>query len=277
MDVLTIERLDGSIFRVNLRRLDVWPEESTPEWAEKDYGALKLVESAGIPAPRPLHLDTAGELFGCPSIASTYLPGRPWMPTEDSHRWTAGLAEAAFAIHSVTPERFDLSRLNVQPRDGMRNRIDGFRERVRGNKLAAEVYKALARNLDRIELLPPTLVHGDFWAGNTIWSRRRLTGIIDWAEAFVGDPRADIGECRGDLNMSHGPEAANRFSDDYERLTGTPIRDLWFFDLYVGINALLNYKLWLQGYHDLGLRRLTVAVAGKRLRIFVRRALDEAT
>ena len=159
----------------------------------------------------------------------------------------------------------------------MRSRIVGFEERVKSNKLATEVYEALIRNLDRIELLPPTLVHGDFWAGNTIWSRRRLTGIIDWAEVFVGDPRPDIGECRGDLYMSHGPETADHFSDDYERLTGTPIRDLWFFDLYVGINALLNYKLWLHGYHDLGLRHLTVTDVGKRLRIFVRRALDEAT
>jgi hypothetical protein len=58
-------------------------------------------------------------------------------------------------------------------------------------------------------------------------------------------------------------------------LSGTPLADLWYFDLFRGFHALLEYEHWLEGYHDMGLVHLKRGDVGARLRGFLRRALDE--
>ncbi len=42
------------------------------------------------------------------------------------------------------------------------------------------------------ELTTPTVVHGDLWHENLLARRGRLTGVLDWEEAGVGDPAADL-------------------------------------------------------------------------------------
>ena len=129
--------------------------------------------------------------------------------------------------------------------------------------------------LDRIDFSRPTLVHDDFWSGNTVAYRGRIVGIIDWTTAEVGDPRTDVSECRIDMVLSHGIEVADRFQDDYERLSGARLKDVWYFDLFRGFHALLEYEHWLEGYHDMGLVHLKPADVGARLKAFLRRAVEE--
>ena len=40
--------------------------------------------------------------------------------------------------------------------------------------------------------LPPRLVHGDFRLGNLLVDRGRLTGVLDWELAHLGDPHEDL-------------------------------------------------------------------------------------
>jgi aminoglycoside phosphotransferase (APT) family kinase protein len=177
-------------------------------------------------------------------------------------------------VHAVTPDRFDLSGLGACMSDGMRERIDEWRDEAQADPLATEIYPVLDAGLDRIDFSEPTLVHGDYWSGNTVAYRGRITGIIDWTGAGVGDRRTDVAECRIDMVLSHGIEVADGFRDDYERLAGRSLSDFWYFDLYRGFNALLEYEHWLEGYHDMGLRHLKSEDVGARLRTFLRRALD---
>ena len=248
---------------------------STPEHVRHEFEILRLVENAGVPAPRPVLLDAKGEYFGVPAIVMSYLPGRPLFPTTNIGKWTAGLAEVLLKLHEVTPGRFDLSWLGVRLRDGMRATIEEWRDEAQTEPLAAEMHAVLGAELDRIDF-SPTLVHDDFWSGNTVAYRGRIVGIIDWTSAEVGDPRTDVSECRIDMVLSHGIEVADAFRADYERLAGRAFADLWYFDLFRGFYALLEYEHWLEGYHDMGLVHLKPAAVGARLRAFLRRALDQS-
>jgi aminoglycoside phosphotransferase (APT) family kinase protein len=176
-DVLEIERADGSRWKVTLRRF-VRAEHrfSTPEHVIHEFDILRLVEAAGIPAPRPVLLDATGEYFGVPAIVISYLPGRPAFPTTNVARWTEGLARALLRVHAVTPDRFDLSGLNVQLLDGMRKSIDEWRDEAQIEPLAAEVHAVLDTEQDRIDFSKPTLVHDDYWSGNTVAYRGRIIG-----------------------------------------------------------------------------------------------------
>ena len=275
MDVLDIERADESRCKVSLRRFVSGHEghaASTPEEVTREFETLRLVERAGIPAPRPILLDAEDECFGVPAIVMSYLPGRPLFPTTNIGRWTDGLARVLLTVHAVTPDRFDLSGLGICLSDGMRERIDGWQDERQADPLATEIYSVLEAELERIDFSTPTLVHGDYWSGNTVAYRGRIIGIIDWSGAEVGDRRTDVSECRIDMVLSHGPEVAGGFRDDHERLSSGQLADLWHFDLCRGFNALLEYEHWLEGYNDMGLRHLKSEDVGARLRAFLHRA-----
>lgn len=275
MDVLEIEDPGQRRSRVTLRRYMKEHRLSTPLHVTHEFHVLRLAEAAGIPAPRPLLLDAEGEYFGVPAMVLSYIPGRPLFAEKNLPAWTEGLARGLLAVHAVTPDRFDLSGLSVYLGGGMRERMGRRHDDLRTDPLGEEMHSVLGAALDRIDFAAPTLVHHDYWPGNTIWLRGRLVGIVDWTAAEVGDPRADVAQCRIDLTFSHGIEVADAFRADYERLAGRSLHDLWYFDLFRGIGALMQYERWLEGYYDLGLRHLKPADVGSRLRAFLRRALDE--
>lgn len=281
MDRLRLEQADGARIDVSLRRFNHPGEHagaaSVIEGVQREFAILRLVERAGIPAPRPLWLDDAGDVFGVPAMALTFVPGAPWYQPRDTQTWCEDLARALHLVHAVVPLVDELSWLPLRDRQAMRDQLEGRRERVEVHidSLVREVYAALEANLERIELAPPTFIHDDFWPGNTVWRRGRLVAVIDWSSARMGDPRTDVAQCRIDSLFSHTIELGDAFVRAYESQAERPLRDLWYFDLYVGLTALFYHERWLEGYHDAGLTHLTLEDAGGRLRTFLRRVLVE--
>ena len=276
MDVLDIERADGARRKVTLRRFPRDNRSSQPEQVTHEYHVLQLVEKAGLSAPRPLLLDAEAELFGVPAIALTYLPGAPVYLPRDVGAWADQLARALLAIHAITSDRFDLSILNVQLPDGVRQELETRRPYAqRHGALARSVHAALVEDIDYIGWQSATLVHDDFWPGNTVWHRGKLTGVVDWTHAEVGDPRTDVSQCRIDLAIILDLPAAETFREAYQSNAAAPVSDIWYFDLLRGLRALLSYEFWLPGYHDAGLAHVTKRRARTRIEAFLRAALKE--
>ena len=276
MQVLDIERADGTRLKVSLRRFERDHASSTPDHVAHEYRILKLVEEAGIPAPRPLLLDAEGRLFGVPAMVLTYLPGRPRYASRDVSSWADQLAQALLSIHALTNDDVDLSWLFLYDREGMRDEIGRREEEAQGEPLAREVHAVLKAEIDRISWLEPTFVHDDFWPGNTVWYYGRLVGVIDWTSAEMGDPRADVSQCRADIALSLGQDEADTFLNAYQARAAQPLPDVWYFDLFRGLRALTYYEQWLEGYHDAGLTHITSSLARDRIEAFLRTALDRA-
>jgi aminoglycoside phosphotransferase (APT) family kinase protein len=259
MDALEIERADGTRRKITLRRFTRSRSLSRPERVALEYRKLQLVEQAGIPAPRLLLLDGDGTLFGVPAIALTYLPGAPLYWPRNVVSWTMQLAQAMLRIHAVTPGIHDLSFLPGQrPRDSLRETLEEDRPRVKKHSaLARDTHAALLAEIDHIDWSGPTFIHEDFWPGNTVWYRGRLTGVIDWTAARVGDQREDVAQCALDLSLINGVDVAETFVRAYEVQNGRPVEQLWFFALLRGLHALLSYEFWFEGYQDAQLPHMT--------------------
>jgi aminoglycoside phosphotransferase (APT) family kinase protein len=60
-------------------------------------------------------------------------------------------------------------------------------------------------------------IHRDYHPENTLWSRGRMTGVVDWTQASWGPPSVDLGHMRRNPAAEHGPEAADAFLDVYRR------------------------------------------------------------
>jgi aminoglycoside phosphotransferase (APT) family kinase protein len=97
----------------------------------------------------------------------------------------------------------------------------------------------------RVPTDPPiALVHGDYRIGNTLIDGGRLTAVLDWELAYVGDVRFDLGYFASEYTAGRhlGPNTpllggiAQRdwFLDEYERLTDRPL-DRAVVDAYTAL------------------------------------------
>ena len=118
-------------------------------------------------------------------------------------------------------------------------------------------------------------MHDDYWPGNTVWFRGRLTGVIDWTHAEVGDPRQDVAQCAIDLALINDFDVAATFVEAYESQSGSPLSQMWFFALLRGLHALLSYQYWLVGYQDAKLAHMTKRRIRTRIEAVLRRGLEE--
>ena len=78
--------------------------------------------------------------------------------------------------------------------------------------------------------------HGDYQHFNMLWSRGRLTGIVDWTFPRIGPADRDVGHCRLNLAVLYSAERAERFRALYEATAGREVDPYW--DLV----ALLRYS-----------------------------------
>ncbi|MCW2981506.1 MAG: aminoglycoside phosphotransferase, partial [Solirubrobacterales bacterium] len=73
--------------------------------------------------------------------------------------------------------------------------------------------------------IDPTLVHGDYRIGNCLSEDGRVTAILDWEIAYLGDPRYDLGY----ISLEY---EAGRFTRPGSPLLGSVADREWFFDQY---------------------------------------------
>src|SRR5207247_2158992 len=119
----------------------------------------------------------------------------------------------------------------------------------------------------------PVLIHGDFFSGNLVWSRGRLTGVVDWRSIGRGPREWDLANCRTDLAILSGWRTADRLLRLYEIEAGLSPRVLPAWDLYCGVIGIEHFRDWLVAYREQGLVGLNHRQIRSRLLVYVGRAL----
>ena len=109
------------------------------------------------------------------------------------------------------------------------------------------------------------LLHGDFWPGNILWRDGQIVGVIDWEDAALGDPLADIANSRLELLWAFGVEAMQRFTDHYQSLAGIDFANLPYWELYAALRRISQIAEW-------GLDEITEKTMRERLGWFIAQA-----
>lgn len=106
-------------------------------------------------------------------------------------------------------------------------RIDAMREIASSDRFERyfdEVIDAVEANRERLDLAPPTLVHGDPAMPN-IFRGETTLGFVDWEIAHVGDPARELHRARDQLLESDDLEADEQFVtalyDGYRQRAGS--------------------------------------------------------
>lgn len=205
--------------------------------------------------------------------------GRVRVRSGGREAWLEGFARALAEIHRVALTGIDLSHLSAEPLKQRRQVIEqrlwkDEAERLASEPLAREAMSVLDRESAGLASTEPCLVHNDYWVGNVLWRRGRVSAIIDWSEAVIGDPAADVGQFSFELGLIGSPEDAVRFQEHYADRAGVLPANLRFVELLVGLAALAKFERWfLPGYVDLGLK-LTAPQILQRARAYVSQLLE---
>ncbi len=210
-------------------RLDWLAEE--PDTAAREAQALELLADVDLPTPRLVAVDPDGSHAGAPSVLMARLPGGVEWDPPAVEEFLRALAEPLPVIHSV----------RVAP--GVR--LPGYRPyplRIRRPPAWAARADVWERAFDVIDGSFPgherSFVHRDYHPGNVLWERGRVTGIVDWVNASIGSPWADVGHCRVNIASELGQEAADRFLDLYRAVSGRTDDYHPYWDISAAIGGL---------------------------------------
>jgi aminoglycoside phosphotransferase (APT) family kinase protein len=245
-------------------------EHDSAKAVRSDVAALTAVSSVTDLAPKPILADLSGEIVGDPLIVMSYFPGAPLPPGPDAAGWVRQMADGLIAVHATPLERLPADfRRGESPAERVA-RIVGSPPET-SDALWDAVKPVVQRAADGVIANTATLIHGDYWFGNTIWMDGRLTGIIDWDGARIADPALDVAIARNDIVVFSGPPMADLFLERYERARG-PLAGLVFWDLVACLGPIKWLSHWVEGYQELGVD-LPLAEARGRLESWVASAL----
>jgi aminoglycoside phosphotransferase (APT) family kinase protein len=131
-----------------------------------------------------------------------------------------------------------------------------------------------ARIRDALEAVwpPPqrnrsVLLHGDSWPGNVLWKTGELVAIIDWEDAAVGDPLADVGNSRLEILWAFGVEGMQSFTQQYQAMAAIDFTSLPYWDLCAALRPIAKIGEWVED-------ETTERAMRERLHWFIAQALD---
>lgn len=234
-----------------------------PARLANEAATLASLVGTGVPAPECLLVDEAGDWLGTPSMVQTCLPGGPAPPARWVE-WAPRLLEAMALVHEVP------AVVEAEPW------LYGWRrgtppQSLRDDPWVAQVWpliEAHAADLDSSSPdEPAVLVHHDLHPGNTLWSRGRVTGIVDWPMAGAGEPAYDRAYLRLDVSICLGLDAGDAFRS-------REVDDSPAWDLVAGLRALPDPDLWVSVYNEIGVP-VTAAEGRARLAAWFERAMAQ--
>jgi len=263
---LEIERPDGRTQKLIARRHGEADLKRNPHIAADEFKLLQLLHSVGVAAPRPYHFDQSGEIFSTPYIVIEYIEGQPEFAPADLPDFILQFATHLCRIHKVDASKLDLSFLPQQAQiltDRLRARpenVDDSLDEGRIRDALETVWPIPQRNT-------PALLHGDFWPGNLLWRDGELAAIIDWEDAALGDPLADVANSRLEMLWAFGTDAMHMFTQQYQSMTTIDFTNLTYWDLCAALRPVSKLAQW-------GLDEVTEKTMRERHRWFVAQALE---
>ncbi len=165
-----------------------------------EFAVLRALSGSDVRAPAALLLDADGAITGSPAIVLQRMPGKAgavdFLEEPDLARGralSADLACAAAELHRFDWRGHGLEHEGVDP---VRAQITTWRDGFRTNRLEPHpvlewLFGWLLDHAPRPSRL--ALVHGDLRVGNFLYEADRITALLDWEMAHIGDPAEDIG------------------------------------------------------------------------------------
>ncbi|NPT39204.1 phosphotransferase family protein [Paraburkholderia xenovorans] len=197
-------QLDGSPQRLACVMLSQGADRQIETDVAQEFRVLHGLNGKGTRAPAAVAMDARGEIVGAPTIVLERLPGKAsavdFLNSPDpavARRLTEDLASVVADLHAVdwTPAAFDPVLEGLSPREVALRQIvhwhDTFlAQRLEPMPVMSGLFGWLYRHLPEPQRI--CLVHGDLRPGNFLYEGDRVSGLLDWEMAHLGDPVEDL-------------------------------------------------------------------------------------
>jgi aminoglycoside phosphotransferase (APT) family kinase protein len=198
--------LERGTERVVLRRPPRPPYAESAHDVLREARLLELLHAAGLRVPRVLATVDDTSLLGVPFVVMEHVSGHaisrtvpPELDQPAEHARIADeLIDALAELHAIDVATGPLAQIG---------KPDGYLDRQlrRFSAIWDEIATRPIPDLDRVttwltehrpQSTETTVVHGDYRLGNVLFAAHppaRLTAVLDWEMATLGDPLADLG------------------------------------------------------------------------------------
>lgn len=238
-----------------------------PHIAMHERDLLKILRSNNLPVPESFYADESGKILSTPYLVVSFIAGKTIEEPVNLIDFVRQMAEFLAKLHSYTVNT-DITFLQNQA-DIATKRIKNAPPRLDDSLSEGRIRNALTKIWPIKQVNEPAVLHGDFWPGNTLWNDNKLVGVIDWEDALIGDPLADLANARLELLMHFGPEVNDNFTNYYKELMpNLDYSNLSYWDLYSALKPAGRMADW-------GLDNTTLHKLQAGHKIFVDRAIDE--
>ena len=169
-----------------------------------EYSLIGSVYVSGVCAPEPLALDSSDKAFGSPFILMEKMPGECLghmynIPDLRSTPLVTDIAVKLAAVHHIPLIKLgaEINGANSRSSDKALEWISGSEAAWKASNLPstafATAFEWLRCHADLYDNSPRALVHGDYGLNNLLIEGDRVTGILDWEHAHIGNPAYDLG------------------------------------------------------------------------------------
>jgi aminoglycoside phosphotransferase (APT) family kinase protein len=240
---LEIEQADGQTQKVVVRQHGEVDRQNNPNIAADEFKLLDSLHAAGLPVPKPYYFALSDEILSTPYIVIEYIEGETEFAPPDLADFIGQFATNLANLHRLDLAKLDLAFLPEQPKIAI--------ERIKNRPAKLDESLEEGRIRDALEAVFPlpqrnktVLLHGDFWPGNLLWKNNKLVAIIDWEDAQLGDPVAEVANARLELLWAVGIEAMENFTRQYKVINPLDFTDLAYWDLYAALRPMFKIGEW---------------------------------
>jgi aminoglycoside phosphotransferase (APT) family kinase protein len=264
---LEIERPDRQTKKMIVRQHGDVDLKRNPHIAADEFKLLHIMRSVGLATPMPYYLDQSGEIIPTPYVVIEYVEGKTEFAPAHVTDLIPQLATHLARIHTVDCSNLDLSFLPKQEKrctKTLRERptnIDESLDEGRIRDILESVWPLSQQNRS-------VLLHGDFWPGNILWKDGQLVAVIDWEDAALGDPLADVANSRLEILWAFGIDAMHSFTHDYKSMTTIDFTNLSIWDLFAALRPASKMSEWADD--DITEKRMR-----ERHKLFITQAFKE--
>jgi aminoglycoside phosphotransferase (APT) family kinase protein len=239
---LEVTRPDGQTEKLILRRHGEINRQQNPHIAAAEFRLLERLHDSGLPVPKPCFVDASCEIFPIPYIVVECIEGATEFAPVDVQAFIRQMAVNLACIHSV-----DSADMTFLPQQAAI-----YTERFRVRPINVDESLDEGRIRDVLEAVwplpqvnPSTLLHGDYWPGNLLWRGTQLVGVVDWEDARIGDPLADLANTRLELLWAFDIDAMNHFTAQYQAImTYLDYANLLYWDLCAALRPAHRIDEW---------------------------------
>ncbi len=218
-------------------------KQQTQSVTGKEFGVLVALHRHGLAVPEPYVCGDVGPAAD-PFMLIEWIDGSTEVAAGDLPAALDQMARFLVGLHALDPRALKLPTL--EPVENPLTSIDVYLPPTE----AGERVRAMIASGSLVDdPNPSVVVHGDYWPGNVMWRDGRLVAVIDWEDACLGDPLADVATARVELLCRFGAEAMERFTSRYLTLAGDTLGwlrldSLSIWELYVSASALATMGEW---------------------------------